>query len=315
MNKHGLVSLCLGGLIGGSALLWQPATALAATTSSDVSLSQKAIVFNQSVESKPYGFVHNGTSYMPIWYVMQALKKLGIDCSWNGKQLTLKTTADANMTNLHPGQGTQDIVLNGTVVQKVTGITEKDPLSGKSTTYMPTWFVMQVLKRLNIESQWNGTVWQFYNGSTPPSLGNLELNLNTRPPASRAASSASQLGQNIVNFAKKLIGVPYVYGGESTRGFDCSGFVQYVFKHFGKSLPRTTYAQARVGSAVSKSTLKPGDLVFFDTEGSAFSHVGIYVGDGKFISATSSHGVQIRSLFSGYYWPGRYTKAIDPLSS
>ena len=116
------------------------------------------------------------------------------------------------------------------------------------------------------------------------------------------AGNTSSKTDKIVATAKKYIGVPYVWGGESPSGFDCSGFVQYVFKVHGISLNRTTETQYKHGSHVSKSNLKPGDLVFFqNTYRAGISHVGIYVGNGQFIHASSSKGVTISNLSSSYY--------------
>ncbi len=91
-------------------------------------------------------------------------------------------------------------------------------------------------------------------------------------------------GQNIVEYAKNFIGVPYVYGGSSPSGFDCSGFVKFVYSYFGVSLPRTSYSQMSSGYAVSTSDLQPGDILVFRDGG----HVGIYVGDGMYIHAPNS---------------------------
>jgi len=126
--------------------------------------------------------------------------------------------------------------------------------------------------------------------------------------------------QAIVEYAKTLLGVKYVYGGETPKGFDCSGFVRYVFKHFGISLERTCRDQARGGKPVKKSELKPGDLVFFDTNDdngklNDISHVGIYIGDGKFIhaSAYEHKKIVIESLSSSDY-SKRYMCARDYIS-
>ncbi|MGG3310946.1 C40 family peptidase [Paenibacillus lautus] len=107
---------------------------------------------------------------------------------------------------------------------------------------------------------------------------------------------------------KPAIGVSYKTGGTTTNGFDCSGFTSYVYKKLGLSLPRTSAAQYKVGTAVSKSNLKAGDLVFFNTSGRGISHVGIYVGSGKFAHSSSSRGVMISPLSQNYY-ANRYVGA------
>lgn len=104
----------------------------------------------------------------------------------------------------------------------------------------------------------------------------------------------------ILAYAKSFIGVPYVYGGESPKGFDCSGYIQYVFKRFGMDLPRTADEQFYGGNRISSQEAKPGDIVAFKSDGE-ISHTGIYIGGGRFISATSSSGVMISSVY-GPYW-------------
>ncbi len=111
----------------------------------------------------------------------------------------------------------------------------------------------------------------------------------------------------VVEYAKQFIGVPYVYGGSSPSGFDCSGFVKYVYSHFGVELTRTSYSQVHEGTYVPRSELMPGDLVFFGSA-SNVHHVGIYVSDGNFIHApTPGKTVRIETLNSGYYNDRYYT--------
>ena len=95
-----------------------------------------------------------------------------------------------------------------------------------------------------------------------------------------ATKQTKLTGATLVAYAKQLTGTPYKRGGTTKSGFDCSGFTMHVYNHFKISLPRTAKSQTSKGIVVSKSNLRIGDLVFF---GSTISHVGIYVGDGKFI--------------------------------
>lgn len=115
-------------------------------------------------------------------------------------------------------------------------------------------------------------------------------------------------GSKVVNQAYQYIGVPYVFGGNTPSGFDCSGFTKFVFARNGITLPRMADEQYRLGSAVARAELVPGDLVFFSTYEPGVSHAGIYVGNNQFISATSSNGIHVDSLNSEY-WGSHYIGA------
>ena len=113
-------------------------------------------------------------------------------------------------------------------------------------------------------------------------------------------AQSSNKGQDVVNYALQFKGSRYVYGGTSPKGFDCSGFTQYVYKHFGVSLNRTAASQTSNGKSVSRSNLQPGDIIMFGKSG--INHVGIYMGGGKIVHAANpSRGVTTDTINSGYY--------------
>jgi len=132
----------------------------------------------------------------------------------------------------------------------------------------------------------------------------LPVSAQEVPPATRATGLASSL----LDRAKAFLGTPYRYGGRTPKGFDCSGFVSFVFESYGVSLPRSSVHQAKLGESVDLEEIQPGDLLFFKTRGkqNRISHVGIYLGEGQFIHAGSwgsrnSRCVKISELDGSYY--------------
>lgn len=126
-----------------------------------------------------------------------------------------------------------------------------------------------------------------------------------------AYTPADAASGEVALFALSQLGVPYAFGGASPEsGFDCSGLVHYVFRRTRSvALPRTTYELARVGQNVDGGALQPGDLLFFNTLRRDYSHVGIYIGDARFIHAPASGGVvRIESLRADY-WTRRFNGA------
>ena len=133
----------------------------------------------------------------------------------------------------------------------------------------------------------------------------------TQANTEAAPISWQDKAQEVLINALSLTGIQYKYGGNSpATGFDCSGFVRYVFRNAANlSLPPTARAIAQIGKSVKKDELQPGDLVFFNTLKSAFSHVGIYLGDNKFIHAPSKgKAVQVESMQNSY-WSSRFEGA------
>jgi len=128
-------------------------------------------------------------------------------------------------------------------------------------------------------------------GATAAAAAVEEVSAVAKAPASAGSSAA-------IDIAKRYIGTPYVFGGTSPSGFDCSGFVQYVYAQLGVSLPRTASAQAQSGTRVSASEARPGDIISFTGAGGVY-HNGLYVGDGKMIdSPRSGKSIDVRSIWS-----------------
>ena len=131
----------------------------------------------------------------------------------------------------------------------------------------------------------------------------------TKTSSTSASSSVAGRGQALVNTAKKYLGVPYVWGGTSPKGFDCSGLVQYVCRQNGISVPRVAASQKGAGTPVSRANLQPGDLVFFGN-GGRITHVGIYVGNGNMIHAPQTGDVVKISSINSTYRVARYAGAV-----
>lgn len=129
--------------------------------------------------------------------------------------------------------------------------------------------------------------------------------MTTASFAATETEAATTTGQKIVEYGKKFMGVPYVFGGTTPNGFDCSGFTQYIYKNAaGVSIPRTTDQQYKIGTSVAKSDLQPGDLVFYkNTYRRGISHVGVYAGNNLVLNATSSSGIALVSMNNSYWGP------------
>lgn len=137
---------------------------------------------------------------------------------------------------------------------------------------------------------------------SPSENGAQQVSGLTQKYSATIGSYNSAAGNEIVEFAKTLLGIPYVYGGDTPEeGFDCSGFTQYVYNSLGYNIPRLQ--QCQQGAAVAYEDMRPGDLVGFTTNGYPVGHVGIYIGDGLFIHApTTGSVVSISDMTSGYYY-------------
>ena len=126
-----------------------------------------------------------------------------------------------------------------------------------------------------------------------------------KPPAAADAEPPSAVLQTALEF----LGIPYRNGGSDPSGFDCSGFVQYVFARHGTPLPREVRTQYQHGQTIDLDDVKPGDLVFFETVSRGASHVGIALGNGRFVHAPSSRGVVRVEPYTASYWARRFVGA------
>ena len=136
------------------------------------------------------------------------------------------------------------------------------------------------------------------------------------PAEAHERSNAFKQREHIKKRGKSAVGTPYRYGGTSRSGFDCSGFTRWTFDGHGKNLPRTSMDQFNLRKKSGhkriwkRKSLKRGDLVFHKTTSARVGHVGIYLAKGKFVSTTSSEGVQVRSIWDPYYWGKRWVGGV-----
>jgi len=144
--------------------------------------------------------------------------------------------------------------------------------------------------------------------SAPAPIPSSAAEAPATPPVEAPRATSSQ-DEALVATALSFRGTPYRNGGSDPRGFDCSGFAQWVFAQYGIALPRNVEEQFKIGEKIKQDELKPGDLVFFHTESRGASHVGIFVADDQFIHAPSSRGVVRVEYINSTYWGPRFVGA------
>lgn len=123
-------------------------------------------------------------------------------------------------------------------------------------------------------------------------------------PQIQSTADADTTGAEIAIRAIALVGIPYRYGGADLDGFDCSGLVYFIHQQLGIGVPRTAADQQRAARQIARTRIAPGDLLFFHTRGRGVSHVGIYVGENRFVHAPQSGRlIELRTIDDGYYGP------------
>ena len=157
------------------------------------------------------------------------------------------------------------------------------------------------------DSTWEAIEWALKTRKIDK-LPSVVTPLPNLPDSNPVIEGSRNNANAIISTAKQYIGVPYKFGGTTPKGFDCSGYLQYVFAEHKINLPRTADDQYKIGKQVNKKSLQVGDLVFFTTYESGVSHCGLYIGNGQFIHTSSSKGVRIDKL-NDPYWQPRYIGA------
>lgn len=215
------------------------------------------------------------------WYKISFNGKTGWVSDDYIKVLSTEGSINANGVNFRKGASTSTEIINS--LSEGTSVEILDTLSG--------WLKVKVDSKVGyIASEFITTK----NAST----------LASRSTQTATIEEDTEIS-SIVAYAKKYVGVKYVYGGRSPSGFDCSGFVGYVYEKFGVELNNSAAGMYSNGTKVSKSALKPGDILFFDASSRKASgvidHVGLYLGGDKFIHASTSNGKVLIQSLSGYY--------------
>jgi cell wall-associated NlpC family hydrolase len=131
-------------------------------------------------------------------------------------------------------------------------------------------------------------------------------------PTSLAMASQTLIGGKVAKLAEAQVGIPYLYGGDTPKGFDCSGLVYYVYTQAGIWVPRSAEQQFDRGPQVSRKALQAGDLVFFRSDSGNLMHVGIYIGSGWFVHAPESGKPVAGARLDSAYWTQRYLGAARP---
>jgi peptidoglycan endopeptidase LytE len=250
----------------------------AATDEIRIQVNDSLIVFP---EAKPY-IDSSSNLQVPLRVLIE---KLGYQVDWSKTAQAIKVTLTNKQQTIALQTGDSQAVVDGKPVKLISSAQ-----FSQDSVYVPLRFVTETF---GFRVQWDAN-----NHIAIIDEDGAYHAPGWYPPAP-APAPEPQPKPSILQTAYKYLGVPYVWGGASPNGFDCSGYVSYIFQLSGIQLPRTSVEMYdSVGTRVSD--LQEGDLVFF-AEGRRTSHVGIYLGNGQFISAASSGGVSVASLTSGYW--------------
>ena len=282
---------------------------LTGTTATDVALGTGTVKCSSSVNfrsapntsSTSYGELKNGTK----------VNVVGVSSGW------YKVTYNGKTGYIHPDYITLASSSAGTAIAPSNTVTSTTGTAGtvkcsssvnlrsEANTSSSILAELKNGTAVTVLSTSNGWSKVSYAGKTGYISADYLVTASSGTaisPSNTAASvSISAKRQSVLNYAAQFLGVPYVYGGSTPSGFDCSGFTSYVFKNTVGSIPRVAQAQYDATTRVSRDDLLPGDLVFFGSSTSSISHVGIYVGSNQFIHAPSTGDVVKYSSLTGSY--------------
>ncbi|HWP98820.1 MAG TPA: stalk domain-containing protein [Syntrophomonadaceae bacterium] len=292
-NLHGWIS---------ASLINQTTTNKVPTTTVHENSTVKVYVNGNMMSFDVNPLLEDGRTLVPLRTIFESM---GASVKWDDS--SKKVTASK--------AGTTIILTIGSLNATVNGKVQKLDVPAKivnGRTLAPLRFVGEAL---GAKVSWDGENRVIHvdysqdqgDASTPVGSEQVSAPSSGQTPS---RSGGPNQASRLLEKAAEYLHTPYKFGGQTPAGFDCSGFVQYVFGQFGYKLPRVASAQALIGVSVSKSDLMPGDLVFFNIDGSGISHVGIYVGNGKFIGASSQEsGGVIYSSLSDKYYAAKYAGA------
>lgn len=301
-----LLSLLLTMLFSVSAYAGTQGTGIGTVRASSLRMRSGASTSNSVVTMLPKSTVVSVLGESNGWYQVAHGGKSGYV---SGDYLTVvDNTTELNTYGKVIGSSVNVRSDAGTDFAKVTAV--KKGAAVTVTGFKNGWYQINVSDKTG----WIRSDYVDLYASRPSggSSAGSSSNASSSIPAASALSNGqtytiSSTVSDLIAYAKSFLGVPYVYGGASSRGFDCSGYTMFIFKHFGINLPHSATSQLGYGVPVTREELQPGDLVFFrDTNYStkAASHVGIYIGNSQFIHASSSRSgkyVSINSLNEAYH--------------
>lgn len=274
-------------------------------SSSSTTSTQKTVYVTASSLNVRSG---SGTSYSVIGGLSKGSSASVVGTSGNWYKIKYGSgygyISSSYTSSSAPSGGSSDSGSTTTSKTMYCNVSSLNVRSGPGTSYSAKGILSygQAVSVVDTSSYWYkikygsgyGYVGSKYLSSSKPSGGS---SVSEDTPTTESGT-----GSSIVSYAKSFLGCAYEYGAAGPNAFDCSGFTQYVYKHFGKSIPRNSAAQYSSCTKISKSSLQPGDLVFFTSSGSGVGHVAIYMGNGQIIHAANSRrGVCTDSLNSTYY--------------